>query len=62
MSAFGADVMRPLALVAVGALGKGAGGKGVVGAAIGGAPFGVAAFWVRHGEIPFATDACEPAL
>jgi hypothetical protein len=49
--AFGADVVRALALVAVGALGKGAGGDGIVGAADGGAPFGMAALWVRHGGI-----------
>jgi hypothetical protein len=56
VSALGADVMGPLALVAVGALRKRAGGDGIVGAAKGGAPFGVAALWVRHGAIPFATD------
>jgi hypothetical protein len=49
--AFRADMVRELALMAVGTFGKSAGGEGIVRAADGSAPFRVAALWVRHCKI-----------
>ena len=61
-AALGADVMRLLALVAVGALGERAAGDGIVGATERGAPFGMAALWVRHGRILSVPLRCDLTL
>src|SRR5690242_6279901 len=52
-SAFAADAVGQLALVAVGALGESGGGKEVVAAPLGSPLLGVAPFRIRHCSVPF---------